>query len=113
VRAAARALRDRDIDVFARLMNESHESLRTNCEVSTPQLDRLARMCIKAGALGARLTGAGFGGCIVALTTNESKHEVLEYLRSNWYADRVLTRNSLQDVLFLVIPTQGASMYRL
>jgi galactokinase len=113
VRAAARALRDRDIDVFARVMNESHESLRTNCEVSTPQLDRLARMCIKAGALGARLTGAGFGGCIVALTTNESKHEVLEYLRSNWYADRVLTRNSLQDVLFLVIPTQGASMYRL
>jgi galactokinase len=91
VQAAARALRDRDIDDFARLMNESHESLRANCEVSTPQLDRLARKCVDAGALGARLTGAGFGGCIVALTPNESKHEVLEGLRRNWYADRVLT----------------------
>jgi galactokinase len=50
------------------LMNESHESSRTNFENSTPELDRLVDLARKQpGVLGARLTGGGFGGAIIAL----------------------------------------------
>ena len=48
-------------------MVESHASLRDDFVVSTPELDRLVELALEHGAVGARLTGAGFGGCIVAL----------------------------------------------
>ena len=49
------------------LLLASHASLRDDFEVSTPELDVLVEKTMEAGAIGARLTGAGFGGCIVAL----------------------------------------------
>ena len=67
VLAAATALAAGDVDEVGRLMVESHASLRDDYEVSTPELDRLVEALLGAGALGARLTGAGFGGCVVAL----------------------------------------------
>jgi galactokinase len=112
VEEAAHAIRNGDAVGFGRLMNESHESLRTNCEVSTPQLDNLAKACIDAGALGARLTGAGFGGCIVALATAETKDEVLENLRGSYYDDMRRTGTELHDVLFPAIPARGASIHQ-
>ena len=49
-------------------MVESHRSLRDDFEVSTPALDEtVSRLMDRPGVLGARLTGAGFGGCVVAL----------------------------------------------
>jgi len=65
--AGAGALRRREMAAFGRLMDESHRSLRDDYEVSLPALDRLVALAGEHGALGARLTGAGFGGCIVAL----------------------------------------------
>ena len=60
--------READAQTFGRLMNASHESLRDDYEVSTPELDELvARLCEQPGVYGARLTGAGFGGACVAL----------------------------------------------
>ena len=67
VTAAVAALEMRDLRGFGSLMTESHRSLAEDFEVSTPALDRLVRDALDAGAFGARLTGAGFGGCIVAL----------------------------------------------
>ncbi|MDZ4379835.1 MAG: galactokinase [Parvibaculum sp.] len=67
VLAAVAALEGADLSAFGRLMTESHRSLATDYEVSTPALDRLADAMLAAGAAGARLTGAGFGGCAVAL----------------------------------------------
>jgi galactokinase len=55
-------------ELFGDLMLFSHASLRDRLRVSLPELDCLVDAAISAGALGARLTGAGFGGCIVALT---------------------------------------------
>jgi galactokinase len=53
---------------LGKLMNESHESSRTNFENSTPELDQLVDLARKQpGVLGARLTGGGFGGAIIAL----------------------------------------------
>jgi galactokinase len=65
---AAHALRRHDSERFGTLMNESHASLRDDFEVSTPELDRLVALAQACpGVLGARLTGAGFGGCTVNL----------------------------------------------
>jgi galactokinase len=64
---AAGALRLGDIHALGPLLAASHASLRDDFEVSTPELDALVEALVRAGALGARLTGAGFGGCVVAL----------------------------------------------
>lgn len=70
VRAAAAALRRGDVDEVGRLMVESHASLRDDLDVSTPEIDALVdRLVQLPGVAGARLTGAGFGGWVVALCT--------------------------------------------
>ena len=69
VRVFADALRRLDLEVLGPLLAASHASLRDDFEVSTPILDALVeRLVTTPGVLGARLTGAGFGGCVVALT---------------------------------------------
>ncbi|MEQ9518616.1 MAG: galactokinase [Parvibaculum sp.] len=70
---AVQAMEARDRQAFGNLMNESHTSLQADFEVSTPGLDALVAAARKAGATGARLTGAGFGGCIVALIDESEK----------------------------------------
>jgi galactokinase len=67
---AVEALRKRDIVRFGQLMNASHQSLRDDYEVSVPEIDRMVEIArAQRGVLGARITGGGFGGSIVLLTT--------------------------------------------
>ena len=73
VLAFADCLREGDLVGAGRLMAASHASLATDFEVSTVALDALvARLSAEPGVYGARLTGAGFGGCVVALADAES-----------------------------------------
>ena len=66
VLVAADALREGRVTQFGRLMDESHASLRDDYEVSCPELDLMVDLARQApGCLGARMTGAGFGGCTV------------------------------------------------
>ncbi len=68
VRAFAAAISADDLVRAGQVMGESHRSLRDDYEVSTPVLDELVeRLSATPGVHGARLTGAGFGGCVVAL----------------------------------------------
>lgn len=67
VAKAVQAMEMGDRTGFGQLMNESHQSLAEDFAVSTPALNALVDAARSAGADGARLTGAGFGGCIVAL----------------------------------------------
>ncbi len=65
---AEAALRRGDLTAFGKLMNRSHESLRDQYEVSCPELDWLVKRAWETeGVYGARMTGAGFGGCTVTL----------------------------------------------
>ena len=64
---AVEILKKGDIETFTKLLNGSHESLKSDYEVSCFELDELVEAFLDAGALGARMTGAGFGGCIVAI----------------------------------------------
>jgi mevalonate kinase len=68
--AVVKALKDEDDIALGALMNRNHELLR-QIGVSTPRLDMLVAKARKAGALGAKLTGAGGGGCIIALCADK------------------------------------------
>lgn len=67
VREAVNALERGDFQALGELFTASHRSLRDLYLVSSPELDRVVASSLEAGALGARLTGAGFGGCAIAL----------------------------------------------
>lgn len=70
---AAQKLKQGDLEAFGKLMNASHVSLRDDYEVTGKELDAMAEAAWKQpGVLGARMTGGGFGGCVVALVKNEN-----------------------------------------
>ncbi|MFO1388886.1 galactokinase [Cellvibrio sp.] len=66
---AAEALSSGDMETLARVMAESHESMRDDFNITTPAIDRLVEILQTAGAgsAGARMTGGGFGGCVVSI----------------------------------------------
>jgi len=73
VLGAVEALRRGDLEAFGEMLNASHRSLRDDYEVSCPELDLLVELAqALPGVLGARLTGAGFGGCTVNLVRAEA-----------------------------------------
>jgi galactokinase len=107
---AQRAMAAADIVAFGGLMLESHSSLRDDYEVSCEPLDRLVEISTTAGARGARLTGAGLGGCIIALTEDETVNGVVEALAREFYASRSFD-GQLEDQLFVAHPSGGASVW--
>ena len=80
VRAAVEALEHDDLAALGELFAASQASLRDDYEVSTPELDHLVDEALAAGAFAARLTGAGFGGCVVALVDTECSSSVASRL---------------------------------
>ena len=70
---AVQKLQEADLQSFGKLMNASHVSLRDDYEVTGPELDAMAAAAWEQpGVLGARMTGGGFGGCVVALVKTEN-----------------------------------------
>jgi galactokinase len=90
-RKAAEAMRGHDAKTFGRLMNESHQSLRDDFEVSTQALDAMVDASRQApGCHGARLTGAGFGGCVVALVDRSRLHDFVPLAVARYTASTAL-----------------------
>lgn len=80
VQRGAELLRAGELAAFGRLVNASHASLRDDYEVSSAELDHLAETAQSTpGVFGARMTGAGFGGCVVAL----AKPDAVSNLKRN------------------------------
>ena len=90
VARAEALLRTGRLEDFGRLLDESHESLAHDYDVSIPQLDDLAACARAAGAAGARLTGAGFGGCVIALCATGHADSLQRRLRDEFYRPRGL-----------------------
>ncbi|MCL7976499.1 MAG: galactokinase [marine benthic group bacterium] len=113
-RLAEQAMRSDAPEAFGELMNSSHDSLRGDFEVSGPELDRLVSLARGAGALGARLTGAGMGGCIVALCAPDRVDPVYKALREGYYAAAPGAPSTidLEQRLFEAVPSAGATVRR-
>ena len=80
---------ERDLpEHFGQLLLASHASLRDRLKVSSPPLDHLVDAAMRSGALGARLTGAGFGGCVVILCRRPERPEVRSRLFALYYSGR-------------------------
>ena len=69
-----------DPETFGELMYQSHQSMAEDYEISSAELDVLVDAAKHAGALGARLTGAGFGGCVVVLTSKDESEKVAGFI---------------------------------
>ena len=93
VEDAAVALEAGNMELFGRLMNESHRSLAEDYEVSSQVLDELVEAACASGALGARLTGAGFGGCVVCLVETGTAYDILAAMQrrcpDSWLVDLI------------------------
>ena len=76
---AVKALKDNDLELFGKLMIASHDSLRDDYEVTGIELDTLVVEALKQqGVIGARMTGAGFGGCAVSIVKEEAVPAFIE-----------------------------------
>ncbi len=109
VRQAEAAMARADLGAFGLLLDASHQSLRDDCEVSHPELDQLVELAREAGAAGARLTGAGFGGSIVALCPAARAAAVLAELEARFYAPRGAA-GALGRYAFEAEPSAGAEV---
>lgn len=103
VRAFADALRSGDLDALGPLMLASHASSRDDMEVSTPDLDALVDCLVDAGAIGARLTGAGFGGCVVALVPADRADAIANAATATYR-----TRTRREPTSWIVSAARGA-----
>ena len=82
---AVKALEEKDLALFGKLMVESHDSLRNDYEVTGVELDTLVEETLKCdGVLGARMTGAGFGGCAVSIVKDASVETVIKTVGENY-----------------------------
>ena len=85
------------------LLTRSHRSLRSDFDVSWPQADLTVEAAVAAGALGARMTGAGFGGCVLALVPVPRLAEVKEAIRAAFAGTGVTA-----PVFIDAVPASGA-----
>jgi len=97
------------LQTLGRLMNESHESCAGQYEVSCPELDEVVSIMRDSGALGARLTGAGFGGFAIALLQRPQAEEVAERLARRFYEPR---NQDASGHVFTFTPAGGALMLK-
>lgn len=102
---AAACLKDGDLSGFGRLMDESHRSCARDYEISCYELDQLVGLMRDAGALGARLTGAGFGGFAICLVHRDRVAAVERALEGEFYAPRDLPA---EGNVFVFQPVEGA-----
>lgn len=102
VRDAVQAMREGDAQRFGLRLNESHESLRDLLRVSCAELDRLVEAAVGSGALGARLTGAGFGGAAVVFCLEEQAERVAAGIEERFYGGAASGR------MFRAVPSAGA-----
>jgi len=99
------AMRNGNLSTLGELMLASHASLRDDYEVSSQELDLLVDLAVNAGALGARLTGAGFGGCAIALCRAEDAEAIAQSVIRAYNG-----RTGRAGYAFVTVAADGASV---
>ena len=104
--AAAQAMHNGNASRLGQLMNESHLSLRDDFDVSSPELNHIVELAqAQPGCYGARMTGAGFGGCAVALVDKNMANAIETAVATAYHQITNLTPK-----LYLCQPSEGASL---
>ncbi|XP_066525783.1 N-acetylgalactosamine kinase [Hoplias malabaricus] len=93
------------------LMNQSHASCRYLYECSCLELDQLVDICLKAGAVGSRLTGAGWGGCTVSMVPIEKMDSFLRSVKEQYYMPDARRAALVKQSLFVTRPGGGAAIF--
>ncbi|XP_060932114.1 N-acetylgalactosamine kinase [Limanda limanda] len=99
------------LQLLGDLMNQSHASCRDLYECSCPELDQLVSICLKSGAVGSRLTGAGWGGCAVSMVPNEKVESFLHAVREAYYLPDPRRAAIEKQSLFVTKPGGGAAVF--
>lgn len=103
---ARRAMQAGDAAALGRLMNASHDSLRDDFEVSSPALNTMVEIAqAQSGCFGARMTGAGFGGCAVALVASNAADEFVQAVQKSYE-----TATHLTPAIYVCRPVGGADV---
>jgi galactokinase len=97
------ALRGGDLAAFGALMLASHASMRDDFEISVPELDTVVEVAASNGAVGARMTGGGFGGAAIALIDADRAEKLADAVRAAF-----AERGFRDPVTFQVVPSAGA-----
>jgi len=100
----AKALTLGNYNELGKLLNESDESLKNNYEVTGTHLDTITEAARLAGAIGARMTGAGFGGCAIALIKRNDFKDFSKKVKEYY-----LNKTNIQCDLFLVDIVDGVN----
>jgi galactokinase len=88
-------------------MSASHASMRDDFEISVPELDTVVAVAERHGAIGARMTGGGFGGAAIALVEAAHAGDLADAVRAEF-----ASRGYRQPVAFPVVPSEGAGRLR-
>lgn len=99
------------VTLLGDLMNQSHASCRDLYECSCSELDQLVQICLKAGAVGSRLTGAGWGGCAVSMVPSEKVESFLQAVREAYYLPNPRRAAMEKQSLFVSKPGGGAAIF--
>lgn len=98
---------------LGRLMDDSHSSCNLLYECSCTELNEVVALSKRGGALGSRLTGAGWGGCAVSLVKDKSVQAFLEELREGYFSKDAGRLSNLASSLFATQPGAGAGVCKL
>ncbi|XP_069137034.1 N-acetylgalactosamine kinase-like [Argopecten irradians] len=94
------------------LMTESHVSCRDMYECSCTDLDKLVDICLESGALGSRLTGAGWGGCAVSMVPMDQVEQFMSKVKDKYYAVEPSRAAKVSSAVFATQPGGGAAIYK-
>jgi galactokinase len=106
VNLAVSALKRRDLATLGQLMNDSHESLRHDYQVTGAELDTMVNSARKIkGVIGARMTGAGFGGCAIAIVESRYVEAVINKVGHSYE-----TEIQLKPIFYVATVGDGAGI---
>ncbi|XP_042660135.1 N-acetylgalactosamine kinase isoform X3 [Tyto alba] len=99
------------LQLLGELMNQSYISCKEMYECSCPELDRLVDICLQFGAIGSRLTGAGWGGCTVSMVPTDKLNTFLKNVKKAYYQTDVQKLALENNSLFATKPGRGALVF--
>ena len=99
----SKAMKNNDVNKIGELINDSHYSLKNDYQVSSKELDIMVEIAQKeAGCFGARMTGAGFGGCAVALIDESFQEQFMRNIFNTYYL-----KTGIKPMIYISNPSSG------